>query len=170
VRALPFLQGRFPKYADYAGKTTSEVFTPAELSGAIVKEAYTFATSLVKNNGDGSFTLVPLPSAAQIAPVYGITATDVDRDGKLDLLLAGNFSGFRPDIGGASASYGLYLRGDGTSRFSAVPERESGFFVPGDARDIARVETARGPVYVVTRSNDRPLVFRAARSASAAAR
>lgn len=170
VRGLPFMQGRFAKYADYAGKTTNEVFTPEELSGAIVRQAYTFATSLVKNNGDGSFTLVPLPTAAQVAPVYGITATDVDRDGKLDLLIAGNFSGFRPDIGGASASYGLYLRGVGAGTFTAVAERESGFLVPGDGRDIARVETTRGPVYVVTRSNERPLVFRAARPASVAAR
>jgi hypothetical protein len=51
-----------------------------------------------------------------------------------------------------------------------VPERASGLFVPGDARDIARVETTRGPLYIVTRSNDRPLVFRAARSPSVAAR
>ena len=170
VRALPFMRDRFPKYSDYAGKTTSEVFTPEELSGAIVKQAYTLATSLVRNNGDGSFTVVPLPTSAQLAPVYGITATDVDRDGKLDLLLAGNFSGFRPDIGGASGSYGLYLRGTGAGKFTAMPERESGFFVPGDARDIARVETTRGPVYVVTRSNERPLVFRAAAAQSAAAR
>ena len=170
IRALPFLKDRFPKYSDYAGKTTSEVFTPEELSGATVKQAYTFATSLVRNNGDGSFTLVPLPAAAQVAPVYGIATGDVDGDGRTDLLLAGNFSGFRPDIGGASASYGLYLRGDGSGKFAAVPERASGFFVRGDARDIARAGTARGPAWVVTRSNDRPLVFRAARSGKAAAR
>ena len=170
LKTLPFLQSRFPRYADYAGKTTSEVFTKDDLEGAIVRQAYTFATSLVRNNGDGSFTLVPLPAEAQLAPVYGMLATDVDHDGKSDLLLAGNFSGFRPDIGGASASYGLYLRGDRAGKFTAVPARESGFFVPGDARDIARVETSRGPVYVVTRSDARPLVFRAARSPSVAAR
>jgi enediyne biosynthesis protein E4 len=170
LKALPFLQPRFPKYADYAGKTTTEVFTKDDLEGAVVKQAFTFATSVARNNGDGSFTLVPLPTAAQLAPVYGITATDIDRDGKLDLLLAGNFSGFRPDIGGASGSYGVVLRGDGKGSFNALREVQSGLFVPGDARDIARVETADGAVYIVTRSNDRPLVFRAARSSNVAAR
>ena len=48
----------------------------------MVKKAYTFATSLVRNNGDGSFTLVPLPREAQLAPVYGILAGDVDGDGQ----------------------------------------------------------------------------------------
>jgi hypothetical protein len=32
--------------------------------------------------------------------------------------------------------------------------------VPGEARDIARLGTRSGPLYVVTRNNDRPLVFR----------
>ncbi|MFL5560617.1 MAG: VCBS repeat-containing protein [Gemmatimonadaceae bacterium] len=168
IKALPFMRARFPKYSDYAGKTTSEVFTSDELAGAVVKQAYTFATSIVRQNGDGSFTLVPLPAEAQRAPVYGITAGDVDRDGKTDLLLAGNFSGFKPDIGGASGSYGLYLRGDGKGKFSAVPARESGFFVPGDARDIGRVETADGALYIVTRSNARPLVFRVTQARSVA--
>jgi hypothetical protein len=170
VKALPFLQGRFPKYGDYAGKTTAEVFTKDELAGGVVKQAYTFATSLMKNNGDGSFTLVPLPREAQAAPVFGIASGDFDRDGKADLLLAGNFSGFTPEIGGASGSYGTVLRADGKGNFTAIDEPASGFFVPGDARDIALVRTARGAEYVVTRSNDRPLVFRAARPIGVATR
>jgi hypothetical protein len=170
VKALPFVKGRFPKYADYAGKTTDEVFTKEELSGAAVKSAYTFATSLVKGNSDGSFTLVALPAAAQAAPVYAIAPGDLDHDGRTDLLLAGNFSGFKPDIGGASGSYGALFRGDGKGGFTAVSARESGYFVPGDARDVSRVQTARGAVYVVTRSNNRPLVFRAERLTGVAER
>jgi hypothetical protein len=168
IRALPYLRARFPTYKDYAGKTMADVFSPSELSDAVVKKAYTFATSLALNNGDGSFTLVPLPDEAQLAPVYGILAADVDHDGHTDLLLAGNFDGFKPEIGRMSASYGLFLRGD-PSRcraqdrlcvpFTPVRASESGFFVPGQARDIQRVRTRSGDAYVVARNNDRPLVF-----------
>jgi hypothetical protein len=59
-----------------------------------------------------------------------------------------------------SASYGLLLRGDGTGHFTPVSTRESGFLVAGQARDIQRVRTRRGELYVVTRNNDRPLIFR----------
>jgi len=59
-----------------------------------------------------------------------------------------------------SAGYGVYLRGDGKGRFTALRELESGFFVPGQARDIQRLRTRGGPVYVVSRNNERPLVFR----------
>jgi hypothetical protein len=59
-----------------------------------------------------------------------------------------------------SASYGVFLHGDGKGRFTALRATESGFVVPGQARDIQRIDTRRGELYVVTRNNDRPLVFR----------
>jgi len=164
IQALPYLKARFPRYADYAGKTVTDIFSPAELAGATLKQAHTFATALARNNGDGSFTLVPLPREAQIAPVYGILASDVDGDGKTDLLLAGNFDGVQPEIGRMSASYGLLLRGEGTGRFTPLGTTRSGFVVPGQARDIQRVRTRRGDLFVVTRNNDRPLVFRSLRA------
>jgi hypothetical protein len=168
LRALPYLKSRFPRYADYARKGVTDVFSPTELEDASVKRAYTFATTLVRNNGDGSFTQVPLPDEAQIAPVYGILPADVDHDGHLDLLLAGNFDGFKPEIGRMSASYGLVLRGDGKGGFAPMRAPESGFFVPGQSRDIQRVRSARGDLYVVARNNDRPLVFRAQRATTVA--
>jgi len=164
IRALPYLKPRYPRYEDYARQTVTDIFSAAALAGATFKQAHTFATALARNNGDGSFTLVPLPLEAQLAPVYGILAQDVDGDGKPDLLLAGNFDGVQPEIGRMSASYGLVLRGDGLGRFTPVPAAQSGFMVPGQARDIQRVKTRRGDVYVVARNNDRALVFRAAPS------
>jgi hypothetical protein len=160
IRSLPFLKARYPTYKDYAKATFADVFPQQDLANAVVKSAYTFATTLVKNNGDGSFTMVPLPLEAQIAPVYGMLAPDIDGDGKADLLMAGNFDGVKPEIGRMSAGYGLCLRGDGKGHFAPVRELESGFFVPGQARDIKRVRTRRGNIYIVSRNNDRPLIFR----------
>jgi hypothetical protein len=161
IKTLPYLKSRFLNYKDYAKKTVTDIFTPQELSDALLKKASTFATSVLLNNGNGSFTVMPLPDEAELAPMYGILAGDFDRDGRIDLLLAGNFDGFKPEIGRMSASYGLLLRGDGKGHFAPVRRAESGFFVPGQARDIARVRTGRGDLFVVTRNNDRPLVFRA---------
>ncbi len=161
IRSLTFLKDRYVTYKDYAKQTVADVFPQKDLADAVVKNAYTFATTLVRNNGDGTFTMVPLPREAQIAPMYGVLASDVDGDGKQDLLLAGNFDGVKPEIGRMSAGYGLYLRGDGKGNFT--PEREvgSGFLVPGQARDILRVRTPSGTLYIVSRNNDRPLIFRA---------
>jgi hypothetical protein len=158
---LPNLRTRYATYASYAKQSLADVFSPAELADAVVDRAYTFATSLVHNDGDGSFSLVTLPTAAQLAPVYGVVARDVDGDGKTDLLLAGNFDGFPPGYGRMAASYGLVLKGNGAGGFRPLAPSESGFFVPGQTRDIARVRTKDGAIYIVARNNDRPLLFRA---------
>lgn len=164
IKSLPYLKSRYLNYENYALASVTDIFPPSDLSDAVLKTAYTFETTLVKNNGDGSFTLIPLPHEAQLAPVYGILAGDFDRDGKTDLLLAGNFDGFKPEIGRMSASYGLFLRGDGKGHFAPVGSTESGFLVPGQARDIQRLRTRSGDLYIVARNNDRPLMFRSART------
>ena len=160
IRAVPSLKARYLKYESYAGQTIADVFPADSLTGAIVREARTLATSVVHNDGGGRFTLVPLPDAAQLAPVYGLVARDLDGDGRLDLLLAGNFDGFKPEIGRMAASQGLFLRGDGRGGFAPVPAIESGFRVTGQVRDLARVRGASGDRYVVARNNDRALVYR----------
>jgi hypothetical protein len=164
IRAVPPLKARYLNYEDYARQDVTGIFPAEQLADAVVKRAYTFATSLARNNGDGSFTLVPLPREAQLAPVYGILADDFDRDGRSDLLLAGNFDGVKPEIGRMHASYGLLLRGGPKGTFTPVRSQESGFFVPGQARDVERLRTRTGSLYVVTRNADRPLVFRTAPS------
>jgi enediyne biosynthesis protein E4 len=161
IKTLPYLKSRYLNYKDYAQQTITDIFPANELADAVVKKVHTFATSMARNDGNGSFTLVPLPFEAQIAPIYGILPGDYDRDGALDVLLAGNFDGVKPEIGRMHASYGVFLRGDGKGGFVARKASESGFFVPGQARDIQRLRTRQGDVYVVTRNNDRALVFRA---------
>jgi hypothetical protein len=161
LRSVTTLRDRYHDYKEYAKQTLYDVFPKKELDDAVVKNVYTFATSLVRNNGDGTFTMVPLPLEAQIAPVYGIIAGDFEGTGRADLLVAGNFDGVKPELGRMSASYGMYLRGDGKGHFTPVRELESGFLVPGQSRDIQRVRTRQGYLYIVSRNNDRPLFFRA---------
>ncbi len=156
-RQLPMLETRFPRFADYAGTPLEEVFTPEERASSVVRHACTLATSYVENRGDGTFSLRPLPFEAQLAPVYALLSGDYDGDGYKDLLLAGNFYAAKPEIGRMDAGYGLFLRGDGTGGFAPVPIADSGFRVPGQARDMAPVTDRLiaiaindGPVQVIS--------------------
>ena len=169
IRAIPSLKARFLQYGQYAGKTVDEVFPPPMLAGALTQTAYTFASALVRNDGRGDFTLVPLPAAAQLAPIFAMVATDLDEDGRVDLLVAGNFDGFKPEVGRAAASYGVWLRGDAGGTFGAVDALESGFFVPGQARGIGAVRTRRGVRYLVARNDDSVLLFERTRAGRALA-
>jgi hypothetical protein len=162
LKTLPALASRYPTHKAYATQTVTDMFPKSELADAIFKSAETFATTLVRNDGGGKFTLIPLPREAQLAPVYGIFPHDVDGDGVTDLLIGGNLDEVSMDIGAMHASYGLVLKGDGRGNFKPIPATTSGFFVPGQTRDIQRVRTRNGALYIVARNNDRPLVFRGA--------
>jgi hypothetical protein len=161
IKSITFLKARYLNFSEYAEQKVSDIFTADVLADAVLKKAHTFATALARNNGDGSFTLVPLPHEAQFAPVYGILAGDFDGDARQDVLLAGNFDGVKPEIGRMSAGYGLLLRGDGSGAFTPVTASASGFSVPGQTRDIQRLRTPSGDLFVVARNNDRPLIFSA---------
>ena len=160
IKALPPLKVRFLSYTEYARAGVTDIFKPADLTDALQKTVETFATSMMRNNGDGSFTLVPLPDEAQLAPVYGIAARDIDGDGITDLLLAGNFDGVKPDIARLSDSYGTMLRGAADGSFTVVRRAGSGFFAPGQSREILQLRSKDGARVVVARNNARPLVFR----------
>ena len=160
IRALPPLKARFLSYEGYAKATVTDMFPPSELGDALQRKVEMFASSLMRNNGDGSFTLVPLPRDAQLAPLFAICPTDLDGDGVTDLIVGGNFDGFKPEIARASDSYGMVLRGSRSGTFTAVPRLESGFFVRGQTRDIMTVRSRSGTRVLVARNNDRPLVFR----------
>ncbi|MFQ5640664.1 MAG: FG-GAP repeat domain-containing protein [bacterium] len=136
MKQLPYLQQKFPRHADYAGKQVMEIFTETQLSRAVVKKAYTFATTVFWGKEDGTFLQQPLPAEAQFSPVYAIMAKDFDADGAKDLLLAGNFYGVNPQLGRYDASYGTLLKGDGTGSFAFVPIQKSGLSLTGQVRDM----------------------------------
>ncbi|MFW5955439.1 MAG: VCBS repeat-containing protein, partial [Rhodothermales bacterium] len=160
TRTLSYLRPQFPNNVDYAGKTVDDIFPAEELDDALLRVAHTFHTSVLLNRGNGLLDLVPLPRQAQLAPVYAIMVDDFDDDGHRDILLAGNFDGFLPDIGRAAAGYGLFLKGDGQGAFEAISPRESGFSIRGQVRALASLQTPAGRLIMAARNNDRPVFFR----------
>jgi hypothetical protein len=158
---LPVLKREILRFADYAGKTIDRLMAPDVLAGAVVHRANTMASTYFENRA-GRFVAHALPFEAQWSPVYGLLADDVDGDGRLDVLLAGNFDGVRTDLGRMAASYGLVLRGLGEGRFEPMPAAESGFVVPGETRRLLRVRSDEATYYLAAKNDDIPQLFRPA--------
>jgi len=164
LRVVPGLRDRFPTYASFGASRIEDLFTGAELARATVREARVFASSVALNNGNGTFTLAPLPVEAQLAPIRAVVADDFDGDGRVDLLVAGNDYGFPPVLGRQDASYGLLLRGRGDGRFEAVDMQRSGVVIDGQVRHLATVRRADGSrLIVAARNNDKLEVLRPSR-------
>ena len=109
------------------------------------------------SDGQGSFSLQPLPVEAQFAPIYAALASDYTGDGIADLLVGGNFSGVTPVLGKYDASYGLLLRGDGAGHFTAVDMEQSGVAIAGEVRRMRALRAANGDRLIVVARNDTPV-------------
>jgi hypothetical protein len=153
VRLMPQLRSKYTSYAAFGASRIEDILPASELKQATVLEAHVFANSVAINTGKG-FTLSSLPVEAQFAPVYATTVEDFDHDGKLDLLLAGNFYGVTPVQGRYDAGYGLLLRGSGDGRFEAVDLAQSRVVIDGQVRHMRTLRRAGGGHLIAVARND----------------
>ena len=154
------LETRFPTYGSFAKATLRQAFGDASLEKAIHYTADTFASVYLHNDGNGTFSVSPLPNLAQIAPIRSIIVHDVDGDGHLDLIVAGNLYDAEPNTPRADAGNGLWLKGDGHGHFSPVPPSESGFLAPLNVSGLALVNTPAGKLVIVANTGNSLQVFR----------
>src|SRR5256885_2979289 len=153
-RELYTLPLKFPTYGTFADASMEQLFGAAQLQKAVHYQADTFASVFLHNDGKGSFTVSPLPMLAQIAPIKAIAVHDVDGDGNLDLIIAGNLYDAEPNTPRADAGNGLWLRGDGHGHFTPVSPRESGFLAPRNATGLAMVKTSTGVGILIANAGD----------------
>lgn len=158
VKQVPALKRKYLKYSDYAGVQLEDIVSLAD-NDLIQKDAYLFSSVYLENR-NGSFVVRPLPTSAQMFPVFALGSVDVNNDGHRDILAAGNLSAVQPDLSRYDGGYGLVMYGDGKGNFSADEGFASGFLVRGEGRDIQLLTSAAGKrLVVVSRNNDKPLCF-----------
>ena len=157
VKQLPPLRKKYLKYATFGDQTINDMFDPVVVARSVVYEADELRSLVLLNNGDGTFTVNALPTAAQEAPVYALLAEDVDGDGDQDVLVGGNFYYAKPEVGRYDATRGLLLRNDGSGKLTAVASAASGINVPGETRNIVALGNGR---YVFGRNNLPPALVR----------
>src|SRR5664279_2805108 len=154
VSVLPYLKKKYLKYESYKNQTIEDIFSKDQISKAIKLEAYEMRSSVFINNRNGTFTKKPLPTEAQLSPVYGISVKDYDGDGKADILLGGNLYQSKPEVGIYDASYGLLLKGDGKGAFTAVKAQQSGINIKGAVRDITELKAGKKKLVIVALNNE----------------
>lgn len=158
-REISNLSFQFDTFESFSNASIQQMFSSNQLEAAYHRQVDTFASIILKNNGNGNFDPVELPAKAQISPVKGIITHDVDGDGNLDVILAGNLYNAEPTIPRADAGNGLWLKGDGQGNLTPVPTIDSGFYAPLDVKDLKLMNTARGFAVVVANNSDSLQVF-----------
>ncbi len=155
-RQLPKLETRFLSYAAFGQATMEDIFELPMQSDAFLKVEE--LRSIVLFNDLGNWSMKPLPIAAQLAPVNDILAEDFNRDGHVDLLLSMNDYNTETNMGWSDAAHGLMLIGDGSGGMLSLTAAESGFYVPGDARDIDIRENQNKEKVIAVSQNEGPIL------------
>jgi hypothetical protein len=151
---------RFPTYGSFANASIGEAFGETQLKQTLHYTVDTFASVYLHNEGGGKFSSHVLPNLAQMSPVRGIIAHDVDGDGNLDLILAGNLYDAEANTARADAGNGLWLKGDGKGHFGAVPPVESGFLAPRDVAGLILINMPPSKTVLVSNVGDSLQLFR----------
>ena len=155
------LRGVAQRYADYGRMGINDLFPESMLDDALILKSSLMASVYIENKGSENFVVKQLPVEAQFSPVYGITITDVNDDGNLDILSVGNSYASETLHGFYDAGIGNYLEGDGSGNFRSATINESGFFVDGDAKALAQLTLSNGDqLFVVTQNRDSIKAFR----------
>ncbi len=156
TRAMPSLGSKFDTFRSFASALLTDIY---DISQADRYEANELRHGLFVNDGKAAFEFRPLPRLAQIAPVWGLVASDLNGDGNVDIALGQNFHGPQVETGRYDGGLGLLLLGDGSGEFRETAPLESGILIPGEARGLAMgdLNDDGRPDLLFTRINDTAL-------------
>ncbi len=167
VKQMISMRSKYQNFRSFATATIDDIFSKEQMKDALVLKANNLTSSYLRNDGNGKFTMSALPVQAQVSVLNGIVTDDFDGDGNLDVLINGNDYGTEVSVGRYDALNGLLLKGDGKGAFTPQSILQSGIYIPGNGKAIARLRSANGR-YLIAAAQNRGLlkVFALKRNAS----
>ncbi|PKG43900.1 VCBS repeat-containing protein [Psychroflexus sp. MES1-P1E] len=160
TRQLVSLKKQNLKASVYAKKSIDELFEKEKVENSIMKKNNISETIIAVNEGKGNFTVKKLPSRVQFSCVCGIICADINKDGNLDLIMAGNNFEFKPQYSRLDANYGSVLLGDGKLGFTWQDYNTSGFVVKNEVKHLKTIRDKDGKTYVISAINNQaPKLF-----------
>lgn len=151
---MPVLNRKFNSFEQWARASLEDVIGPTSDRSIIELKATTFASTIFMNNKGKSYTAIEMPYEAQVAPIYGIIADDINDDGHPDLLMVGNCRGHDPDVIAYDGGLGLLMINDGKGNMQAVRSDSSGWIVKGDGRSLVQMPWGKDSILYVAGVND----------------
>lgn len=160
LEQLPHLKKKYVKYADFASAGLEGFLNEAQLKKARLVQAATLESSVFINDGGNVFRRVALPVESQFSRINGFVEGDFNKDQQPDILLAGNFFGYRVQMGRNDAGSGLLLTRTTGGDFKTFKFKDTGFFAEGDVRSMISVNLAGGRYVILGRNNDKLEFFK----------
>ena len=101
IKQIPAIKKKHTSYQSYSMiESPSDLLTEDELARTSKKPAYEFRSGVYLQQTDGNFVFEPFPDQAQLSPIFSVSWDESNKS----ILLGGNFSGYRVDLGISKAA------------------------------------------------------------------
>jgi hypothetical protein len=149
-------KSRYPTYREYAKADMDHLFEGMMMQPFASMQVNTMQSGIFINT-NGSFRFQPFPEEVQRSRINAIKLVDQDKDGKKDILVAGNFEGYRMRYGKSQALTPLIIRWSGANDFTILGPAETGFFHWGYVKQIAA--SSDGSRIIFFNNNSKPVLY-----------
>lgn len=150
---IPSIKTKFKNYNTFSEATLVDVYTKEKLENALHYQVKSFASIYLENNGD-TFKIHQLPVEAQLSSINQILVEDYNKDGNLDFLIAGNLFVSEIETPRNDAGFGYYFEGNGNGTFNPISATKSGFFSPGDVKDMSEISIGNERFIIIAKNDD----------------
>ena len=159
TKQLVSLKKKYLFAKDFAHASLSELFGEKELAASTVWEVNTLQSMYFENTGDGlNFKAHTLPDELQFSAMKAASLYDFDSDGKVDVLMGGNFYENNIEMGRYDANFGNVLSIGAGGSFDVQPL--GSLKITGQVRRIRPVRIAGRLCFILARNDDTVIVIR----------
>jgi hypothetical protein len=152
--SMPSLKKENLTHHKYASKTLKDLFGEENLNNSKVREANTFESMLLLNEGNGNFIKGELPIEVQFSSVNAIAIMDINEDDLPDIILGGNQLGYPPQFSQLDANQGIVLINKGDGKWIGLGKKESGIHLNGQVRSLLPFQKGKKKFLLVGTNNE----------------
>ena len=139
---LPSIKKKNLRHHLFAKNAIQELFSEDQIAKAKTR-LFNYAPSCIAyNDGGGKFTVENLPGMVQLSSVNTVCSTDINNDGKNDLVIGGNKFWYPTQFGRLDASLGTVLINNGKRSFTWLYPGQSGLNITGEVKDVISIPGA----------------------------
>jgi hypothetical protein len=156
---IPEIKSKFKNYDAFASANIFQVYGEQALNKSLTLEAVNFNNSFIENLGGGKFKISSFPNITQLSPINSTVFYDVNQDGLMDIIYAGNKYGSEVETPRADAGIGGVLINLGGMKFEHIDPSTSGLFLNNHVKDLKIIRRDKKDYLLVASNNDRLRLF-----------
>lgn len=158
TKQLPYLKKKYLLAKNFAKATLPDLFGADKLEKSIHRSVNTLQSMYFENTGKGfQFTPHKLPDELQYSTLNAYTLQDLNKDGKMEVLLGGNFFQSNIEMGRYDANYGNVLsigQGGKMDLYSLGDLR-----IKGEVRRMEPVKAGGKTAFILARNNEQAVII-----------